>query len=155
MAFKGLSELGFTYTGVSQGLVTSLQQLRIHKAMCLHWGYERLSAQWHAWLEHREHMLDQLLGAQLSMESALDLQTLGKLNVGQTVEEIFQSERRMASDLRELAAGTLSDLSLLELHHADTLKQVVASLAKSVQECDRSMELIRQMGIQNFLATRC
>jgi bacterioferritin len=152
---KGLSDLGTTFTGVSQGLVTSMQQLRIHRAMSLHWGYEALGARLKAVHQEKEKALDALLLSLLAAETTPDLQTLGRLNVGQTVEEILQSERRMAFDVKELALTVKSELPPGESLAHGALEGIVACSTRHVAQFDQSLELIRQMGIQNYLATRC
>jgi bacterioferritin len=152
---KGLSELGITFTGISQGLVTSQQQLRIHKAMATHWGYDRLSTTLGQALAAQEACLDSLLLSLLALEIAPDLQVLGRLNIGQTVEEILQSERRMALDVRDLALAVLRDLPPAQAVVRRSLEEVLLLETQHVSRFDQSLELIRQMGIQNFLATRC
>ena len=151
---KGLSELGSTLTGVSQGLVTAMQQLRIHRAMCQHWGFEKLSSRLDDNVAALGHSLDALLLAVLTAEHTPDLQGLGRINVGQTVEEIFQSERRMATDLRDLTVSVQRILPASEALARRALEDLVFLLTTHVVTFDQSLELIRQMGIQNFLATR-
>lgn len=152
---KGLSDLGTTFTGVCQGLVTSMQQLRIHRAMSMHWGYELLSARLEAVHKEKEQSLDALLLSLLAAETTPDLQTLGRLNIGQTVEEILQSERRMAFDVKELALAVQAELPPGESLAHEALARIVACSTRHVAQFDQSLELIRQMGIQNYLATRC
>lgn len=152
---KGLSDLGTTFTGVCQGLVTSMQQLRIHRAMSLHWGYEALGARLEAVHQEMQQGLDALLLALLAAETTPDLQTLGRLNIGQTVEEILQSERRMALDIKELAFLVQGDLPQGQSFAHEALARIVAASTRHVALFDQSLELIRQMGIQNYLATRC
>jgi len=152
---KGLSELGATLTGVSQGLVTSMQQMRIHRAMCKHWGYALLSARLHETLTTLGDCLDACLLALLAAETTPDLQGLGRLNVGQTVEELLQSERRMAVDVRALALAVLKDTSLADAFAHRALDDLILVQTRHVAHFDQSLELIRQMGIQSFLATRC
>jgi bacterioferritin len=153
---KGLSDLGATLTGVSQGLVTSVQQMRIHRAMCTHWGYALLSKQLNDTLSALVDSLDTCLLAMLAAEITPDLQSLGRLNIGQTVEEILQSERRMALDVRTLTLAVLKETSLAEAPFARrALEDMALVLSRHVALFDQSLELIRQMGIQSFLATRC
>jgi len=152
---KGLSELGVTLTGVSQGLVTSMQQVRIHRAMCKHWGYELLSTRLDETLTTLGGCLDSCLLAMLAAEATPDLQGLGRLNVGQTVEEILQSERRMAVDVRALALAVHKETSLADAFARRALDNLILVQTQHVALFDQSLELIRQMGIQSFLATRC
>lgn len=152
---KGLSELGASLTGVAQALVTSMQQARVHRAMCLHWGYARMTDQLENTLEGLSKALDECLLALLASETTPDLQSLGRLNVGQTIEEIFQSERRMALEVRDLAVAVLRITPPADVPARTSLEAVVVLCARHVSQFDQGLELIRQMGIQNFLATRC
>ncbi|MCA2959700.1 MAG: hypothetical protein IOD12_05570 [Silvanigrellales bacterium] len=152
---KGLSELGATLTGVAQALVTSTQQARVHRAMCVHWGYTRTAAHLEKTLQALSCALDESLLALLAAETTPDLQSLGRLNVGQTVEEIFQSERRMAAEVRDLALAVLRTTPVADAPARKALESAVTLCAQHVAQFDQGLELIRQMGIQNFLATRC
>jgi bacterioferritin len=152
---KGLGELGATLTGVSQALVTAMQQIRIHRAMSLHWGYATLAHRLNDVLASRAEKLDACLLAQLAAEATPDLQSLGRLNVGQTVEEILQSERRMAIGVRDLALVVLRELPSTEPLARRTLDDLIHLETINVAAFDQHLELVRQMGIQNYLATRC
>ena len=89
----------------------------------------------------------------LKEEYIFDLQNLNKLNIGQTVEEILVSDRIMAESCGELAVKltlishqieirkTLEEMSLLQRSYASLMAQ--------------QLELVRQMGTQFYLATRC
>ena len=149
------SEVAQNLAGISQSLVTSVAQLRVHRAMVRHWGYSKLETLLNGVYSSRSSDLDGLLSSILSAEGTPDLQGINRLNIGQTVEEIFQSESRTASELKEMVAETILAWPAFDLLTADSLQKMALSLAEQNLLFDQGLELIRQMGSQNFLATRC
>ena len=152
---KGLSELNTNWSGLCQGLMSAIAQIRVHKAMCHHWGYERLLGKLNEVLQSRSFLLDDLMAAMLACEEVPDLQGLARLNIGQTVEEILQSERKLSSDLNEFALDVLMNWKAHDLHAIGKLEKLCSELHSHILLFDKDLELIRQMGVQNFLATRC
>ncbi|KAB8040729.1 hypothetical protein GCL60_02035 [Silvanigrella paludirubra] len=150
---KVSSEISSGLSSLVQVHGTILQQLRIHKNICKLWGYEKLAA---VILTQNDSVcchLDKLITMMLKEEYIFDLQNLNKLNIGQTVEEILVSDRIMAESCGELAVKltlishqieirkTLEEMSLLQRSYASLM--------------DQQLELVRQMGTQFYLATRC
>lgn len=150
---KVSSEISSGLSSLVQVHGTILQQLRIHKNICKLWGYEKLAAVILAQNDSVCCHLDKLIIMMLKEEYIFDLQNLNKLNIGQTVEEILVSDRIMAESCGELAVKltlishqieirkTLEEMSLLQRSYASLMAQ--------------QLELVRQMGTQFYLATRC
>ena len=149
------TDLAVNLSIITQSLVTSLAQIRIHRAMARQWGYSKLDTQLESVIGDLSSDLDCILVGILASEGTPDLQGLNRLNIGQTVEEIFQSESRMARELLERTCDALLQLPPIDLQVANPLQQLTRHLSGHVNFFEQGLELIRQMGTPNFLATRC
>lgn len=151
---KRPAELIQGLSNLAQSQCTMSLQLRIHKNMCEMWGYQKLAATLACQQSTTGAQLDKVILRLLNLEQAVDLQNLGRLNIGQTVEEIFVSDREMAIDCRAVAhrlcqslAGDVTTLTLVE--------GLLFELEERISFQGQQLELVRQMGTQNYLATRC
>ena len=151
---KGQAEMIYGLSALAQIQNTSLAQLRIHKNMCAVWGYDKLNAIFGTHFGRISNLLDITLSRLLQMEHAVDLQNLGRLNIGQTVEEILGSDRNMANDARAIALRVVQ-MPRTDLGAVSLAEDVAQFEEQRLYFFDQNLELIRQMGIQNFLATRC
>ena len=96
---------------------------------------------------------DILITYMLKAEYNLDLQNLGKLNIGQTVEEIYVSDRAMATSCYELINKVYNVAQDFEIKKM--LRGNKSLAQKSYVSCmTQQLELVRQMGSQLYLATR-
>src|SRR5690606_24344803 len=72
--------------------LTAINQYFIHAKMCQNWGYDRLAAKIRTEsideMKHADIVIDRIL----YLEGVPNLQRLGKLHVGQTVKEQFESD---------------------------------------------------------------
>lgn len=97
---------------------------------------------------------DKVIARLLVMDAHIDPFAVGHLRIGQTVEDILSIERASSAELIEL------DSQCLKLAPANVpLRHLLESVALSEDarqlELDQSLELLRQMGTQQFLSSRC
>ena len=131
---------------------TILQQLRIHKNMVGLWGYEKITNLLTTQKQVVSQFQDNLITFMLKEEYNLDLQNLGKLNIGQTVEEIFVSDRSMAANCYELCNKIKFIAHDIELNVL--LERISIQQKTYYTLMNQQLELVRQMGTQLYLATR-
>lgn len=151
---KGQTEIVACLASLVHMQNTALAQLRVHKNMTRVWGYARVTQSLDGAFAQLSEHLDALVQRLMTLEHAVDLQHVGRLNIGQTIEEILESERNMSLECRSLA------LRVLHLPASDFTARKLVEANLQIQEdrvffCDQLLELMRQMGMQNFLATRC
>jgi bacterioferritin len=152
---KSHSELVSGIQDVNQDFNTSIIQMQVHKSLVEHWGYTKLHQLLASSHSRRVELQNRLLSVTLLFECIPDLQLLKRLKIGQTVEEIFQSERRISEDV----LTTCQNFSSLHGGLPIYLEVVLNSLCNEIYSykfmCEKNLELIRQMGTPNFLATQC
>jgi bacterioferritin len=138
---------------VLTGELTAINQYFVHAKMCADWGYERLHA------KIREESIDEMKHAEILVERVLflqgvpNVQRLGKVTVGETVKE--QLELDLA----------LEKTAVPRLHHGIQvcrdasddgsrllLEEILASEETHIDWLEAQLELIDQVGVQNYLA---
>ena len=133
--------------------LTAINQYYVHAKMCENWGYDRLAA------KLREESIDEMRHADLVITRILfldgvpNLQRYGKLHVGQTVKEQFESDRELEySAIAFLNTGIKTARDLGDNATEDLLTKILVSEEVHTDWIETQLELIRQVGEQNYLA---
>jgi bacterioferritin len=150
---KGTEEILSLLNQLLTNELTAINQYFIHAKMCENWGYHRLAA------KLREESIDEMRHADLVISRILfldgipNLQRLHKLHVGQTVKEQLESDR----ELEYAAIAFLNQnikVSRETGDHAteDLMVKILVSEEMHTDWIETQLELIRQVGEQNYLA---
>jgi bacterioferritin len=133
--------------------LTAINQYFLHARMCENWGYERL---WkkirHESIDEMKHA-DQLIERVLYLDGFPNVQRLGKVNIGQTVDE----QLRVDLDLERNAIPVLNRGMELcrnvgDNGTADLLEDILESEEEHANWLEAQLNLIQQVGLQNYLA---
>lgn len=138
---------------VLTGELTAINQYFIHAKICGDWGYQQL----HDVVRHES--IDEMKHAEKVMERILylgglpNVQRLGKISVGETVLEQFQLDLA----LENAAIPRLNDGIALCVEKGDNgtrllLEEILEDEEEHVDWLEAQMDLIDQVGIQNYLA---
>jgi bacterioferritin len=135
--------------------LTAINQYFIHAKMCQNWGYSKLA-------EHnREQSIEEMKDADHVIERILDLggvpnlQRLGSVRVGETVAEQLQLDLEL-----ELAAierynrGVALAVAKADNATRHLLEEQLTDEEEHAAHLESQLELIRQVGLENYLATR-
>jgi len=133
--------------------LTAVNQYFLHARMCENWGYERL------WHKIRDESIDEMKHADrvieriLYLEGLPNLQRLGKLNIGQTVEEQLRSDYA----LEKVAIPVLNEGVALCRNEGDNgtaelLEHILREEEEHANWLEAQLNLLQQVGIQNYLA---
>ena len=133
--------------------LTAINQYFIHAKMCENWGYERLAH------KLRDESIDEMRHADivisriLFLEGVPNLQRYHKLQVGETVKEQFECDLKL-----EYAASAFLNQGIAAARNAgdnaseDLMTRILVSEEEHTDWFDTQLELIRQIGEQNYLA---
>jgi bacterioferritin len=133
--------------------LTAVNQYFLHARMCENWGYERL---WHKIrhesIDEMKHA-DQLIERILYLEGLPNMQRLGKVNIGQTVEEQLRSDL----GVERQAIPVLNDGIALCRQEGDNgtaelLEDILVSEEEHENWLEAQLGLLEQVGVQNYLA---
>lgn len=135
--------------------LTAINQYFLHAKMMKHQGFEKLAA------KEYEESIDEMKHADLLCERILflgglpNLQDLGKLNIGETVEEMlqadFEMEKKAFEDLKEAHEACDAD--------SDAVTQMlIEDIMKSEEEhrdwLRKQLDIISAIGIENYLQSQ-
>ena len=133
--------------------LTAINQYFIHAKMCADWGYDRLHETIRAEsideMKHAEQIIERLL----YLGGVPNLQRMGKVNVGETVLEQFTIDLALENQaIPRLIDGI--DLCTEKRDHGTRLlfERILEGEEEHVDWLEAQLELINQMGIENYLA---
>lgn len=133
--------------------LTAVNQYFLHARMLANWGYKRLGKKVY------EESIDEMKHAQQVIDRVLylggvpNVQRLGRINIGETVEEQFRSD--LALEL-EAIPRLNAHIALARDKGDNGTRMLLDSILKSEEEhhdwLETQLELIRQVGLQGYLA---
>jgi bacterioferritin len=133
--------------------LTAINQYFVHAKMCQNWGYERLAS------KIREESIDEMKHADmvisriLFLEGVPNLQKLNKLRVGETVKEQLESDLQLEySAINFLNEGIAAARTIGDNASEDLFTRILVSEEEHTDWLETQLELIRQVGEQNYLA---
>lgn len=133
--------------------LTAINQYFVHGEMCENWGYDRLHKiiRKHSIgeMKHAEELIERVL----FLEGVPNVQRLGKITIGENVEEIFKSDYALELEaLPRLQEGIETCRKLGDNNSRHLLEEILEEEEDHVDWLEAQMSLIQQVGIQNYLA---
>ena len=132
--------------------LTAINQYFLHSRMLKDWGLKELGEyEYGESVDEMKHA-DRLIARTLFLDGLPNLQDLGRLRIGENVEEILRCDLALEMDamppLRESVAfaESIGDYVSRELFEA-----ILESEEEHVDWLETQLELIEKMGIQNFV----
>ncbi len=133
--------------------LTAINQYFVHAKMCENWGYERLAHKIREESIDEMKHADQLISRILFLEGVPNLQKLNKLRVGETVKEQLESDLQLEyAAIGVLNQGIASARSIGDNATEDLFTRILVSEEEHTDWLETQLELIRQVGEQNYLA---
>jgi len=150
---KGNAEVLTLLNDLLTNELTAINQYFIHSKMCENWGYDRLGA------KLREESIDEMRHADLVitrilfLEGVPNLQRLHKLHVGETVKEQLESDLQLEyAAIAFLNQGIKASRNANDNASEDLMTRILVSEEVHTDWIETQLELIRQVGEQNYLA---
>jgi len=134
--------------------LTAINQYFIHAKMCKDWGYQRLAAHvHHESIDEMKHA-DEIIERILFLQGIPNVQRYNKISVGETVKEQFELDLAMEYDA---VARFRKAIKVARDEEGDEttglmLEKMLASEEEHVDWLETQLELIKQVGIENYLA---
>jgi bacterioferritin len=133
--------------------LTAINQYFVDSKMCANWGYERLGKRFYD--ESIDEMKDaeQLVERILYLEGVPNLQRLGQVRVGETVEEKLQLALGVEREaIERLNRGIQQCTEAGDNGSRDLLEDVLEGEEEHADWLETQLELIAQVGQAHYLA---
>ena len=140
---------------VLTGELTAINQYFLHAEMCRDWGYERLySVIRKESIDEMKHA-EQLIERILYLKGVPNVQRLGKIRIGETVEEQLRSDLALEHEaIPRLQRGVKLCADVGDHGSRQLLDSILASEEEHADWLEAQLELIDQVGVQNYLAAQ-
>lgn len=132
--------------------LTAINQYWLHYRMLDNWGVAKLAA------FEREESIDEMKHADKLADRILFLgglpnfQMLGRLRVGETVEEILKADLALEEEAIPLLRDAIAHAeSVRDYVSRDLFADILDSEEHHVDELEKQFEMIERMGIENYI----
>jgi len=150
---KGDKKLIEALNEVLTGELTGINQYFVHAKMCENWGYQRLAEVIRKESIGEMKHADELIERILYLEGVPNMQRLGKVRVGETVAEQFKLDLALEVEAVKLVNKTIElAVSVHDNVSRELLEEILTDEEEHVNWLEAQHELIRQVGIENYLS---
>jgi len=132
--------------------LTAINQYFLHYRMLDHWGVQRLAKfEYDESIDEMKHA-DWLAERILFLEGHPNFQLLGRLRIGETVEEVLKSDLALENEAIPLLRDAIQHCETVRDYVTrDLLKRILENEEEHVDTLERLFDQIELMGLQNFV----
>jgi bacterioferritin len=132
--------------------LTAINQYWLHYRLLDHWGVQRLADyERHESIDEMKHA-DWLSERILFLDGLPNFQLLGRLRVGESVEEVLKGDLALEEEaIPTLREGMAHAESVQDYVSRDLFGRILHNEEEHVDFLERQFDLIKLMGIQNYI----
>ena len=132
--------------------LTAINQYWLHYRLFDHWGVYKLAEfERHESIDEMKHA-DWLAERILFLDGLPNFQLLGRLRIGETVEEVLKSDLTLEVEATiQLKTAIAYCEEVKDYISRDLFARILASEEEHVDTIERQFEMIARMGIHNYI----
>lgn len=132
--------------------LTAINQYFLHYRMLDHWGVSKLAKfEYGESIDEMKHA-DRLAERILFLDGLPNFQLLGRLKIGETVEEVLKADLDLENEGIPLLRDAIAYCeSVRDFVTRDLLADILDSEEDHVDMLEKQFDMIERMGIQNYI----
>ncbi|MDF0541890.1 bacterioferritin [Sphingobium sp. H39-3-25] len=132
--------------------LTAINQYFLHYRMLNHWGIKKLAKfEYEESIDEMKHA-DKVAERILFLDGLPNFQLLGRLKIGETVEEILKSDLELEYEALPVLKDAIEYCEQVRDYVSrDLFKYILESEEEHVDSLETQFEMIERMGIQNYI----
>jgi bacterioferritin len=132
--------------------LTAINQYFLHAKMLKNWGITKLADfEYHESIDEMKHA-DKLAERILFLEGLPNFQLLGRLKIGENVEEILKADLALENEaVPQLKEAIAHCETVRDYVSRDLFAYILENEEEHVDTIEMQFELIERMGIQNYI----
>ena len=132
--------------------LTAINQYFLHYRMLNHWGIEKLAKfEYDESIDEMKHA-DKVAERILFLDGLPNFQLLGRLKIGETVEEILKADLELEYEALPVLRDAIAySESVRDFVSRDLFQYILESEEEHVDTLETQFEMIERMGIQNYI----
>lgn len=132
--------------------LTAINQYFLHYRMLDNWGLKKLAKfEYGESIDEMKHA-DKLAERILFLDGLPNFQSLGRLRIGETVEEVLKADLALEEEAIPLLRDAIQHCeSVRDYVSRDLFAHILDNEEHHVDVLETQFEMIRQMGLQNYV----
>ena len=132
--------------------LTAVNQYWLHYRLLDNWGVNKLAAfERHESIDEMKHA-DRLAERILFLEGLPNFQAIGRLKIGETVEEILRADLALEMEaIPLLREGIAHCETVRDYVSRELLERILANEEEHVDTLEKQFDLIARMGLENYI----
>lgn len=132
--------------------LTAINQYFLHSRMLENWGVSKLAHfEYHESIDEMKHA-DRLAKRILFLEGLPNFQMLGRLKIGETVEEILKADLELEHEAIPLLKEAIAHCeSVRDFVSRDLFADILENEEEHVDMLETQFELIARIGLENYI----
>lgn len=132
--------------------LTAINQYFLHYRMLDNWGVKRLAKwEYEESIDEMKHA-DKLAERILFLDGLPNFQLLGRLRIGETVEEVLKADLALEEEaLPPLKDAIVHCEKVRDFVSRDLFTHILENEEEHVDHLETQFEMIRQMGLENYI----